>query len=461
MKKILLLLFIPMSISMLAQTQVNGNQSGVWSLANSPYEVTGEIIVPNGQTLSIEAGVEINFQAHYKFVVQGNLQAIGTMTDTIKFTTNNPNIGWGGIRFDHADGINQLSYCLIEFGKTNGNYPDNHGGGMALLTSDAVVSHCVFANNDATGNDDGMGGAIYAYNTGGSSGTLTRFEDCKFLNNHAYGEGGAIKFTSDMNSEIKNCEFVGNNCLYGGGAIAFYSVTNTKMIQCLFAGNYTEYSAGGAISTLGTGNSLSFRNCTFSKNAARHGDGGGINLAYANATFVNSIIYDNHGMYSDDINLDMDGHATINYSDANPPAGATGSNNIYTNPLFVDTNAENFHLSSNSPCIDSGTDIGLPFQGSAPDMGCYEYGTSAVGESDFYRVSIYPNPAREILHVSNVDGFNKITLNDISGKQLLYYKLSSITSDFSIDLKGMESGLYLLSFFKEKQVQTYKIIIDK
>ena len=26
-------------------------------------------------------------------------------------------------------------------------YPDIHGGGMALLTSDAVVSNCVFADN--------------------------------------------------------------------------------------------------------------------------------------------------------------------------------------------------------------------------------------------------------------------------------------------------------------------------
>ncbi|HHE40793.1 MAG TPA: hypothetical protein ENL10_04755, partial [Candidatus Cloacimonetes bacterium] len=96
LKKMVIFIFlIVTSTSLFAQTQVNGVQSGTWTVANSPYLVIGEIIVPTGQTLTIEAGIEINFQGHYKFTVHGNLQAIGTETDSIFFTTSIPAIGWG------------------------------------------------------------------------------------------------------------------------------------------------------------------------------------------------------------------------------------------------------------------------------------------------------------------------------------------------------------------------------
>jgi len=142
MKKLLtfIILFV-ISASIFAQTPVSGNQSGTWTATNSPYLVIGEILIPSGQTLSIEAGIEINFQGHYKFTVQGNLQALGTETDSIFFTTDNQATGWGGIRFDGATGISNLSYCRIEYGKTAGSYPDIHGGGLALLSSNAVISN--------------------------------------------------------------------------------------------------------------------------------------------------------------------------------------------------------------------------------------------------------------------------------------------------------------------------------
>ena len=42
-------------------TDVSGNISSntTWSLANSPYIVTGHILVPSGVTLTIEAGVTV------------------------------------------------------------------------------------------------------------------------------------------------------------------------------------------------------------------------------------------------------------------------------------------------------------------------------------------------------------------------------------------------------------------
>jgi predicted outer membrane repeat protein len=201
-----------------------------------------------------------------------------------------------------------------------------------------------------------MGGAVYGISTGSSSGPLTRFTDCRFIRNHCYGEGGAIKFTGDMNTEITNCEFIQNDCLYGGGAISCYSVYGTKLTSCLFVDNYTMFSSGGALNSLGSGNVLYLANCTFTENTAVTGDGGALNLAYTEAFVANTIVYDNPGMYSDDLFLDWGANAEIHYSNLTMPSGATGNHNIDANPQFVDAANYDFHLTEGSPCVDAGTD---------------------------------------------------------------------------------------------------------
>ena len=63
-----------------------GNVNGTWTKKSSPYIIKGEINIPDGETLTIEPGVEVIFEGHYKFNVQGRLLAIGTVKDTITFS---------------------------------------------------------------------------------------------------------------------------------------------------------------------------------------------------------------------------------------------------------------------------------------------------------------------------------------------------------------------------------------
>src|SRR5207244_2829460 len=51
---------------------------------------------------------------------------------------------------------------------------------------------------------------------------------------------------------------------------------------------------------------------------------------------------------------------------------AAGTKDTYNNPIYV-TPGSNYHLTAGSPCIDKGTNVGLPFNGSAPDQGAYEF----------------------------------------------------------------------------------------
>ncbi len=85
------------------------------------------------------------------------------------------------------------------------------------------------------------------------------------------------------------------------------------------------------------------------------------------------------------------------------------------------------HLAEGSDLIDSGTDIGLPFEGTAPDLGCFEFSpTNAVAVDDLLPAAIrlaqnYPNPFNpsttieyEIPHAAHVT----LTLYNVIGQEV-------------------------------------------
>jgi len=69
-----------------ASTDVTGILSSdtTWTKANSPYSLTGPMLVNEGVTLTIEPGVTVNFNEYY-IRVNGTLSAIGSSTDPIHF----------------------------------------------------------------------------------------------------------------------------------------------------------------------------------------------------------------------------------------------------------------------------------------------------------------------------------------------------------------------------------------
>jgi len=140
-------------------TDYCGDVWGEWSPVNNPHNITCEGRVPPGSTLAILPGCYIEFQNHYKFVVDSSatLIAIGTATDSVIFTGVDSSTGWHGIRFYSASNSCQLSYCRIEFGKAVGNDDDRFGGGIFCNRSSFTISNNTISNNYA----DVSGGGIY------------------------------------------------------------------------------------------------------------------------------------------------------------------------------------------------------------------------------------------------------------------------------------------------------------
>jgi hypothetical protein len=63
------------------------------------------------------------------------------------------------------------------------------------------------------------------------------------------------------------------------------------------------------------------------------------------------------------------------------------------------------HLAAGSDLIDAGVNVGLPYYGSAPDLGCFERGLTAAEEHRVEtRIRIYPNPVidKAVLYFASV-----------------------------------------------------------
>ena len=67
-----------------ASTNVTGiiSSNATWLKANSPYTLTGNVLVNNDVTLTIEAGATVNLNSYY-IMVNGTLRARGSIADRI------------------------------------------------------------------------------------------------------------------------------------------------------------------------------------------------------------------------------------------------------------------------------------------------------------------------------------------------------------------------------------------
>ena len=131
------------------QTTVGGTIATTnWTAANSPYRVTDAITVPAGDTLTVEAGVDVLFDADVKFVVEGALHAAGTETDSIRFVKGTA-AEWGGIRI--TEGASRvLLYARISDGSST------FGGALNVVGATVTLTNCTISGNTASVNGGGI-----------------------------------------------------------------------------------------------------------------------------------------------------------------------------------------------------------------------------------------------------------------------------------------------------------------
>ncbi len=505
-KKVLLILFLAFYIILSSDTIIPaGNVSGNWDIDGSPYLIEGEITIPDGETLTIDPGILVEFQGHYKFNVQGRLLAIGTEQDSIYFTINDttgfsnysiPDGGWHGIRFDNTPTTNDSSkivYCHLEYGKAFGADPDYLGGAIYCCALYSGFSKIQIINSKITNNYAGCGGGIalkfssvilrnsyishnisgyygggiYCRNSYLTSGSV--IESNTISHNFATREGGGIYGQS---LELSNSLIYFNIAEDGGG---IYSEGNSNIINCTLSENIAQLKGGGLFCT--DSEMSEVQNCIlWNNNALEEGNEIAL-LAYWyvipwNFVYVPANIdlrYNNIEEGYDGISLYFEGSTPqypIFYN-------ITYCYNLDSDPLFINPENGNFRFFSDSPCINAGTPdtlgLNIPeydldgnqkiYDGRI-DMGCYEWqGTEADNfelQISNFKLSNYPNPFNPsttiYFETTNLHENSRIEIFNIKGQKVKTFLINSSTHTHINSIvwdgtdrnnKPVGSGIYL------------------
>jgi len=227
------------------ETQVSGiiTSNTTWTKENSPYILTGNVLVYYGVTLTIEHGVTINFDDYY-IMVNGTLCAQGSISDNIYFKS-------GGIIFTrYSNGWNDStgSGCIIENAifnltsitsdnslKISNNFIINSSisvGDSSIISNNYIKGYIsagnlsTITNNNITGDVSVGSTSLISYNilTGG----ITAGNSSIVSNNTIIKPTGL--YTSSIAIDVGNSAIVSNNTVEGNVYARSALISNNTII---------------------------------------------------------------------------------------------------------------------------------------------------------------------------------------------------------------------------------------
>ena len=386
-------------------TQVSGDQSGTWS---GEIRIVGDVVIPDDETLTIDAGTRVIADGYYEILVLGNLYAQGTENSRITFTVadttgySNYEIAekgaWNGFYFQKP-GVVELNYCDFSYGK---NQDDTDGGMMFIsMANEMTIANCRFHHNTTRR----KGGAIYAENSS------LNIHDCEVDNNIAeapigqwtWGVGfqflkcdldihdmvfhdnnSSTAYGGGMNIDscsmvLTNAIFYNNNVVNAGGLGIQRCKDYTVKVANMLAYNNTTAHYGGGLAMATSDPELN--NLTIVGNYCGAG-GGGMQMAFNACPTINNCIFwdnswDNHGIGETTVYDSVeyyDGSQIWLWGDDNYPKFNNGlvmygfdyifgsfhipedhyNNMLEENPMFVNEDTHDYQLLGTSPCINTG-----------------------------------------------------------------------------------------------------------
>ena len=412
--------------------------------------------------------------------------------------------GWSGF----LDNIT-IENNIIE---NNGTPDTERGGGIALEGKNITIQNNTIRNNKAgrgaaigvTGNSTNFfiadnrieNNTGYADHAGGVSicgtGTFTRniFDGNEAAKDCGYGWGGAILiFGDDQTSTVVSLShnvYRNNKAPDRGGAVFVDDGATVNMEHELLYQNNTAKS-GAAIYVDAdykyNPSTLNMNNCTVSGNLS---DGAALFVQGSKAYIENSIFWNN----GNDFEAIDDGTATavltVNYTLTHQ--GFTGTGNISSDPLFVNSTNGDFHVKSkagrfdpvtgqfvnddvHSPAIDAGNPTSDYSNEPAPNggrvnLGCYgntpeasKSQSTKIEENSKILWTITPNPAKEYIIVNFLPIGSSIFITDITGKKV--YNSFCNTEQTTINIENFENGIYIIQIIHNGVVTHKKFVVNK
>lgn len=226
-----------------------------------PYVITDNVLVPKGETLVIDPGVEIQVQGAFYIQVEGSIKAVGTEDDRIKIYGVDAGVDkWKGINFmvdsgnviSYADasgmavgiyGYCDLDHVLLTAGKKG--YAIGNGSSLVGDIRDSEVSGAVSAKECSVLNSRFSGGSVYL--------------------------GDAYVFNCDFQCSVDARGCFVNNCTFSGSTCSFdfsVSVNNLFDVSSMTAKNcitrLTTFDGGSLSLVEGFWTNDTLNGCSFS-----------------------------------------------------------------------------------------------------------------------------------------------------------------------------------------------------
>lgn len=235
---------------------------------------------------------------------------------------------------------------------------------------------------------------------GNQNGSVVTFENgedsiaflCGLIIQNGSGFGGGI-FCSQSIPRLENITIKNNTGEFNTSGSGIYCIYSSPSLKNVIINNNSTVNIGGGILLCLNSNPI-MENVTISNNSAGSYGGGICCISDSNPALINCIHWNNTPQ---EIYCDL-GIITAIYSDIQ--GGWEGEGNIDADPLFIDPENGDYHLTVNSPCIDAG-DPNSPFDpdGTIADMGAFYYDQGAGVQNEniqssllFPQLSNYPNP---------------------------------------------------------------------
>jgi parallel beta-helix repeat protein len=206
-----LLLLVSVMTLATAQTNLTGGnitKDSVWTLAGSPYRVSGSVTVNAGFNLRVDSGVVVRFQSGVYLYVNGNLRARQASFTSSKDTVGgNPLKGdWGAIYPNSTADTLRLDTCLVKFA-TYSIYGSS--------TSSVTLTGSTFLNSNGT--------SIYL------SGPSVTINGCTVSNSSGIG----IQINNATSASLSNVTVAGSSSAQG----MWIGATNIAISNCAISGS--------------------------------------------------------------------------------------------------------------------------------------------------------------------------------------------------------------------------------
>ena len=331
-----------------------------------------------------------------------------------------------GLQLDGGASNNRIINCDSYF-----NVDSSQGNADGFSPKLAVGSgNSFFGCRSWQNSDDGWDGYLRPANN-----VTTTIENCWSFNNGylkngtaSTGNGNGFKMGGSDNRDLEH-NMILKNCLAFDNRVKGFDQNNNRgsmtLYNCTGYRNGTNYSISLA---LDSGKTLEVKNC----------------LALGTFGSLGSFAIQATNSWMPPFTVTNNDFLSIDTLGVRGPRKADGS--LPDVPFM--------HLAPGSPLINAGTEVGLPFEGSAPDLGCFETSQLvSIPDEEVAPLMVqldqnYPNPFNpnsDIRYLISEFGIVRLSVFDLLGRELIVLVNEKKTPgeyEVRFDGSNLASGIY-------------------